>query len=174
MQGAYDRREYADAIDDYGFMRDSDGYSAAFGVSRPLSGGWRYEAFAGVMRQDYADPALKDVSTYDVGGLLDWTSRSGTGVNLRLDRSIEETTLPGASAYILSRASVNLQQDIAPRIAAGLGFGGANYEYVGVNRNEFVTTADLWGRYWFTPPRLRRSGIRPGPARFKRRRLRFR
>ncbi|WP_305098506.1 outer membrane beta-barrel protein [Croceibacterium aestuarii] len=148
-QGGYDWRDYDDAADDYGFDRNSDGVSLAAGVRGRLGRQFTAELFAGWLQRDYRDPALPDISTFDVGAVLDWTGDGGLGGSFRLDRSAEETTLPGASAYILTSGRLGLRANVNPRISAGIGLSGTHYDYVGHPRTEFVIGGDAWAKYWF-------------------------
>lgn len=97
LQGAFDWRDYDLQTDDSGYRRNSEGLNIAAGVRRKLSDAWSAELFAGWMRRDYQDPRLPDINSWDIGAVVDWTGDKGLGGSFRLDRSIEETTLPGAS-----------------------------------------------------------------------------
>ncbi len=148
VQGAYDRRRYDDRLDDFTFARNSHGFSLAPGVRGKLGRQFTAEAFAGWLRQDYRDPRLKDVSTFDVGATLDWQGDGGLDGSFRLDRSVEETTLPDASSYIVTSGRIGLRHDANARLSAGAGLTGTHYDYVGDQRIEFVLGGDLWAKYW--------------------------
>ncbi len=148
VQGAYDKRNYDAVFDDFGLDRNSDGYAAALGIRHRFSPRLSGEIFAGYMAQDYADPRLKNVRAMDFGAVLDWTDPEGISAAVKIDRSVEETTLPAASAYILTSGQLSLQAFNTARFNAGLNIGGSHYDYVGVDRSEFVTSAGIWGRYW--------------------------
>lgn len=148
VQGAYDFREYDEAIDNWGYRRESDGFSIAAGVRGKLGGGFTGEVFAGWLQQNYDDARLPDVDTFDVGAAIDWTGDGGLGGTLRIDRSVEETTLPGASGYVVTSGRISLRTSVHPRLTAGVGLGGYHYDYVGHPRTEFVAAGDIWARYW--------------------------
>ena len=150
VQGTYDLRDYDDRLDDSGFRRDSQGGSLVAGMRRDLGGGFSGELFAGWLHQDYDDPRLVDVDAFDLGALLDWTGPHGLGGSFRIDRTVEETTLPGASAYILTAGRLSLRAAPHPRLSAGFALTGSQYDYRGAGRTEFVLGADLWARYWLT------------------------
>lgn len=150
LQGASDWRDYDQKTDDSGYRRSSDGFAIAAGFRRKLDDAWNAELFAGWMWRDYRDPRLPDVASWDIGAVLDWTGDKGLGGSFRLDRSIEETTLPGASGYIVTSGRLTLRADVGPRLTAGIGLSGAHYDYVGADRNEFVIGGDLWVRQWLS------------------------
>ncbi|KHK90200.1 outer membrane beta-barrel protein [Novosphingobium malaysiense] len=147
-QGTFNWRDYDSRFDDWGYQRNSHGYSAGIGLRGKLGEELSGEVFAGWMEQDYRDVALPGVSTWDFGVVLDWQGKHGLGGSVRIDRSVEETTLPGASAYILTSGRVSLRSDLSPRVSAGIGVSGNHYHYVGADRTEFVIGGDVWGRYW--------------------------
>ena len=148
FQASYERRDYDDIVDDFGFNRDSRGFGVAAGIRRTLAARLTAELFAGYLRQSYSDPRLPDVGTFDVGALVEWAGPGGLTATFRVDRSIEETTLPGASAYLLTAGSFALRASPHPRLQAGAVLTGAHYDYRGALRTEFVTGAELWARYW--------------------------
>jgi hypothetical protein len=148
VQGSLDRRNYDDQVDDFGFRRSSRGKSITAGVRKTFSRQLNAEIFAGYLDQDYADPDLKDVRTFDIGALVNWTGPRGLGATFRLDRSVEETTLPGTSSYLLTAGYLTLSATPHPRLQTGLTLGGSKYDYRGAPRSEFVTSGDLWFRYW--------------------------
>jgi hypothetical protein len=148
VQGSYDSRDYDDAFDDFGYMRESDGYSLVAGFRHRFSNRLTGEIFAGYLNQDYDDPRLSDVETVDFGAVVDWTGPAGLSASLRVDRSVEETTLPGASAYVLTGGTLSVRMAPHPRVLAGFSIRGSHYDYRGFPRSEFITGAGLWGRYW--------------------------
>ncbi|WP_164843885.1 outer membrane beta-barrel protein [Croceicoccus ponticola] len=148
VQGLWDQRRYRREIDDWGFARDSRGYSLAAGVRHEIGRSFSGEAFVGILRQDYDDAFLPDVHTIDYGMALDWTVRNGLSLSFDLDRSIEETTLPLASSYVLTSGSLSVQASAGRRIAIGGGISGADYAYRGADRSEFVIGANVWARHW--------------------------
>jgi hypothetical protein len=148
VQAAYDHRRYDDDFDDFGFARSSDGYSAALGLRHKFSPSLSGEIYAGILEQNYDSPLLRDVSTVDFGALLDWRDPTGLSATVRVDRTVEETTLPGASAYILTSGQLSLRAINTPRFTSGFSLSGSHYDYIGASRSEFVTSTGLWARYW--------------------------
>jgi hypothetical protein len=148
VQGAWDSRTYDERTDDYGFRRSSEGGSVVMGIQKKFSPRFNAEFFAGYLGQDYDDPRLEDVRTFDVGALVKWTGPRGLGATFRLDRSVEETTLPGASSYLLTAGSLTVSAMPHPKLQTGISLAGSQYDYRGEPRAEFVISGDLWLRYW--------------------------
>jgi hypothetical protein len=151
VQGTRDRREYRERVDDFGFRRDSRGGSLVAGLHKTFSPSLNAEVFAGYLGQDYDDPRLKDVATFDAGMLVNWSGPRGLAATFRLDRSVEETTLPGASAYLVTSGSLTFTATPHPRLQTGLTLTGSKYDYRGDPRAEFVAGSDVWLRYWLNP-----------------------
>ncbi|TAJ67803.1 outer membrane beta-barrel protein [Brevundimonas sp.] len=151
VQGALEQRNYDAPLDDYGFDRDSDGQSLALGVRRTVSTRLTAEAFVGVMRQDYEDARLGEVTALDVGALVDWVGPAGLDLSFRVDRNIGETTLPDAAAHVLTTGSLNLTATPHPRLQVGAGLEAAHYDYQGAPRSENSVGLRSWGRYWVDP-----------------------
>lgn len=151
VQGGLDNRDYDAPLDDFGFDRDSDGVSLALGLRRNLSRTLSAEAFAGVMRQSYEDARLGEITALDFGAVVDWTGPAGLDLGFRLDRSIGETTLVDAAAYVVTTASLNLGATPHPRLQVGVGVEAAHYDYQGAARSETSTGLRGWGRYWVDP-----------------------
>jgi hypothetical protein len=147
-QGSYDRRDYDEAADDFGFRRDSVGFGLVAGVRKTLADRLTAELSAGYLAQSYRDPRLPDVRGVDFGALVEWTGPAGLTATFRLDRSVEETTLPGAPSYLLTAGTLGLRAEPHARIQAGMALTGAHYDFRGAPRTEFVTGAELWARYW--------------------------
>lgn len=150
LQGDRNSRNYRQRLDDYGYRRESTGTSLDVGIRKVFSPELSGEAFAGILKQDYRDPRLKDVRSADFGAVLDWNAPSGLGVNFRLDRSVEETTLAGASSYLLTNGRLTFKASPDRRLEAGLTLAGALYDYQGDPRTEFLTSADVWARHWLS------------------------
>mgnify|MGYP003634016994 CR=1 FL=1 len=148
VQAAYDDRRYDLDLDDFGFARNSDGYSAALGLRHKFSPRFNMEIYAGILEQNYDDALLSDISTVDFGAVLDWSDPTGISAALRIDRTVEETTLPGASAYILTSGQLSVRAINMPKFTSGVSIGASHYDYTATPRSEFVTSTGLWARYW--------------------------
>lgn len=148
VQGAYDQREYDQTIDDFGYARYSDGFTLAIGARHQLTNRLSGELFVGYLQQDYRDPRFTDISTIDFGAAIDWRGPKGLSASFRVDRSVEETTLPGASSYMLTSGNFSIKATPHRRLSVGLGLRGSHYDYRGVDRSESVLSASLWTRYY--------------------------
>ncbi|TNF57332.1 MAG: hypothetical protein EP307_14165 [Rhodobacteraceae bacterium] len=150
VQVIYDERDYDQPIDNEGFQRSSKGYEATIGYSGTV-GRFRGEAFMGIMSRDYDDARFASITTLDMG--VDMTANLGRGTSLDaiLERSIEETTLAGASAYISTTAGLRLRHRVTPDLSiAAYAFLTEN-DYRGVARTDSVSEIGVSLRHYLNP-----------------------
>ena len=151
IQALYDKRNYDEARDAAGFQRDSDGVQAAVGMSGRFFGALTGEALLGVLSQGYDDAAFDRTTVVDAGADLTWRPAPGTALTAVLDRSLEETTLRGASGYVSTslgvRASRRLVGDLSARAFAFV----TENDYQQIARKDYVTEVGGGLRYHLTP-----------------------
>lgn len=147
VQGTYDVRRYKSSLDDFGFDRDSDGYQVAGGLGIEAGDNLKAEILAGYMAQSYGDPALDSVGAVDLGVRLTWRPTPFTILTGFVDRSIAETTLPGASSYLNTALGVTVTHELTNNlIFTGRGTY-ANNDYRGIGRQDNLFSAGLGLRY---------------------------
>ena len=151
FQGYLDRRNYDSSVDDNGFNRDSKGYRIATGLRGNAGPSLQGEVYVGVIHQDYTDPALKDVDAPDLGASLDWKAAPATTVSVFLDRSLEETTLPGASSYLASTFGARADHKMRDDLYANAHFYITKSDYQGVSRTDREIDSGLSLKYFFAP-----------------------
>lgn len=142
VQGTLDRRSYVRRIDDYGFRRDSHGSGWAVGLARSR-GLLRGEIYVGRLDQHYDDPALPDVSIPVAGARVDWNASARTTVSAYLQRSIEETTLSGASAYVDTLAGLGVDRRLGERLSAKAGISLTRTDFRGIVRRDDLAEASM-------------------------------
>ncbi|TDR57421.1 hypothetical protein DFP85_101241 [Halomonas ventosae] len=152
FQVAADLRDYDQAVDIDGFDRDSEGGSAAVGLLLKPSPALDVELLAGWLEQDYDAPDLEDVGTWDLGGELSWRPPgSPTRVSARLDRSVQETTVRGASANLRTGAGVQMTTAIRPDLTLSTRASYSDHDYQGVARNDNLLDLGLGLRHYLNP-----------------------
>lgn len=129
-------RSYRDRQDDYGYQRDSDGGQLHFGVETDVSSRVKAEGYVGYMRQSYDDTRFDTTEVVDFGGELTWRLSSDSTLSGYVRRSIEETTLPGSSGYLLTMGGVELQRRLSANdfVTAHMMVGEEDYE--GISRED--------------------------------------
>lgn len=152
VQAIYDWRDYEDTVDNAGtgFQRSSAGYQAAIGYTGSV-GAMSGELLLGVMSQDYDDPRFDTTTALDYGLNLRWPISDATQLTAIVDRSLEETTLTGASGYISSSAGLRLRHRVAQNMSlAGYAFVTEN-DYQEVPRTDVLTEVGVSLRYYLNP-----------------------
>nr|WP_253196017.1 outer membrane beta-barrel protein [Roseovarius sp. PS-C2] len=152
VQGIYDQRDYDQAIDNQGtgFQRSSTGYQAALGYTGMI-GPMKGEVLLGVMSQNYDDPRFGSTVAVDLGADLTMPLGNGTALDAVVERSIEETTLNGASGYISTSAGLRLRHRVANNMSlAAYAFLTQN-DYQNLPRTDMLKETGLSLRYYFNP-----------------------
>ena len=147
VQGIYDQRDYDQKIDNEGYRRSSKGFQAALGYSGAL-GPMRGEVLFGLMSQDYDDTQFGTTTAFDIGADVSMPLNANTRLEGLLERSIEETTLDGASGYISTSAGLRLQHRVADDMSLAAYSFLTQSEYQELDRTDLLAEAGLSLRYY--------------------------
>jgi hypothetical protein len=134
LQGVLNQRDY-DLISG-GVNRDSDGYGAVVGLVKSFGKEDRIEAYAGVLSQEYDDPAFDKVTAADFGLKLQWHPAERYTVTGSLSRTLSETTEEGASGYLLTKLDLQLEKTFSSRTTGFIGYTYGHYDYQGIGRKD--------------------------------------
>ncbi len=141
IRGEYENIKYNETTIQ---KRDSDGFLLVAGTDIDLGGKVSAELYAGIMSRDYKNSAIfKDISDINYGANILWNINGLTSLQGSLSRSIEETTLSSASAYINTAANIELQHEFRRNIIAKANLGYADHDYEGDGvtlNNEYLTS----------------------------------
>lgn len=151
VQAYWVDREYETALDDLGFQRSSTGYRAAAGLASKVTDTLSGEAYAGLIGQLFDDPRFADIAAPGFGAKLTWHAQSGTNLSTFVDRSVEETTLAGASSFLRTAAGATIEQQVRPDLLADAHFYYSQNAYQDVQRIDHVSDAGAGLRYFFVP-----------------------
>jgi opacity protein-like surface antigen len=152
VQGAYDRREYDESVDDNGYMRDSDGTRLAAGLIIKPRKGVNLELLAGTLRQNYEDKRFSNISKPDYGLDLSWRPSRASRLSLLLDRTLGETTLPGSSGYLLDLVSLSMDRHLQHNLFVSAHGSYSEYDYQDIDREEDVIAAGFGIKYFIRRP----------------------
>lgn len=152
LQGIYDQREYDQPIDNQGlgFQRSSEGYQLAIGYNGKI-GPMRGEVLLGLISQSYDDARFGTTTALDFGADLSMPLDARTDLDAIIERSLEETTISGASGYISTSAGLRLRHRVAPDMSlAAYAFLTQN-DYQSISRTDHLAEAGVSLRYYVTP-----------------------
>jgi len=116
---SYNDINYASAVDDNGFNRDSDGYKALVGAAIDLSKVLNGDVAVGYMSQDYKDANLLDPSGWSAEASLTWTPTQLTDVKLTASRSVDESTTNNVSSLVNTSYGVTVSHELKRNISLG-------------------------------------------------------
>ncbi|SIS67449.1 outer membrane beta-barrel protein [Neptunomonas antarctica] len=150
LQVVIDKRDYDSELDDNGYSRDSDGYRFSLGAEGRLSNTVSGEAHIGYIRQDYDDSRFSNVDELDLGGNLKWQLSPYTQFNAYVKRTLEETTLAGASGNLLTTAGANIKHHISRNGVVTADVTVGSEEYQGTSRDSSIFDAGLSYRHYIT------------------------
>jgi hypothetical protein len=150
-QGLYDLRDYDSSRDDFGFDRDSDGFSAALGLRYRPDRTLDVEGFVGYLGQYYDDPDLTKITSPDFGLRLEWRPRPATRITGFVDRSVQETTTQNASGYLSTGAGLSVSQQVRRDLTFETSVAYYQDDYKGIDRNDDVLDLGIGARYYLTP-----------------------
>lgn len=145
FQAATDAREY----DMNSVGRNSDGYRLGLGLRIKQGEDFDAEGFIGHASQDYDAVTYKDVSTAYYGANLKWKPTAQTRFNATVDRSINETTVTGASSHLDSSVGGRIEHDLTPQLTLNAGLSYTNSDYQGVSLELDAVSASAGARYYF-------------------------
>ena len=148
FQASTDSRDYQSTPDDSGYVRHSKGYRAAVGAAVNVSDRIVGEAYLGKMKQDYDDARLKDVSAPDYGASMRWHASPWTTYRFSIDRSLEETVIPGASSYVASSATAKVEHDLAEYTLLTAALTGGRNSFQGIERTDNYVEASVGIRHY--------------------------
>ncbi len=144
MQAATDTRRY-----DLGTSgRNSDGYRIATGVSADYGGGNKAEAYVGHLLQDYSDIAMRDVSKPYFGADAKFAIAPTTYVTAFIDRTLNETTISGASSYLDTTVGARVDKDLSRDLSLNARLGLSRSQFQGIDRTENFLDAGFGARYY--------------------------
>jgi len=149
VQYATDTRTYKYVPDDFGFVRDSDGYRAAAGVRlRNARRTLVAEFLAGWMYQDYEDPAFEDLSEPYFGADLTWRPTPRITVTGFIDRVLEESTIPDVSGYLDTSYGLRAERKLTKDLTVNGRFAYVRSEFLGSERLDTIIDAGAGLRYF--------------------------
>lgn len=149
VRGLYNARQYDDSFDDNGLDRESQGYQIVAGTAIDFTGVLFGNVFIGYLSQDFQDPRLSTVSGLTGGFDLTWNPTRLTTINGLVDRSVEETTIIGASGVFATRFSASVDHELFRNLLLNAAGGVTLMSYGGVDRDDTIYRFQASAKYLF-------------------------
>jgi hypothetical protein len=147
VRGAWNLVDYSSAVDDAGFKRDSDGYELIAGTRIDFSGVTYGDIFGGYRRQMYDDARLESVSGPTFGGLVTWNVTGLTTIKGSIQRSVEESTLSGASGFFATEYKATVDHELLRNLLIGADISYLVDDYKGIDRTDNYYHGGAYARY---------------------------
>lgn len=135
LRGSYDDNNFELDLDRDGVDRDSQRWRADVGAALFVTRLIRGEVYAGYVEQRFADP-LPDVSTFDYGATLDWYATPLLTIHLRAARTLNDTTITGASVSDDQTAGISADWELARNIIVHAGADYTHSKFRGTSRDD--------------------------------------
>lgn len=142
LQGEVNEWDYEQQFDNDGFQRSSDGYEAVVGASLDFSGQTFGDIFVGFRSQEFDDARFNTVDGVSFGGDITWNVTQLTTLNFLASRTIEPTTIVGASGYRETRFAVAAAHELLRSLIVTANVATVTQDFQGIDREDDV--AD-WG-----------------------------
>jgi len=150
VRGTVDTRAYDHKGSTANRNRSSHGNLVVAGTSFDVSGKTNGEVYAGVMARNYVDAGFEDVSEPTFGGKVTWNATQLTSLIGKIDRTVEETTIGGSSAYVSTAYKADVEHALTRSIVLKGGVGFANNDYhgrTGNQRSDDIVSANVGADY---------------------------
>lgn len=147
VRGAYNFRRYGADVDDAGFNRDSEGYEVVAGVAIDFGGLVFGDFFVGYAAQNFDDSALKTIDGATVGADMTWNVTPLTTVVGTITRTVEETTVAGASGSFSTALGLSVDHELLRNLLLGADAGVVRRDYEGFNRTDDTFNVGVDAKY---------------------------
>jgi hypothetical protein len=151
LQTLVNRREYRERQDQFGYVKDSKGYTAIAGMTREFSSGHKLDAYIGYLSQDYDENRFDQVNELTYGVDLRWYPTPKTQVKGKLGHSLNETTEVGASGYLYREIDLQVDRKIAADLLGYINYNHGLAEFQEVGREDETQSVSLGLKYYATP-----------------------
>lgn len=147
LRGRIDDHDFDALVDDDGFNRDSSGTGIDGGVEFRMTHVLVGEIFAGYTLRSFDEATFVDANELAFGAGLKWFPSMLTTVRLDAARTVEDTSITGASSFVSTRGAIGLDHEILRNFILSGRLGYENAEYLGVGRDDDILHGSLSGRY---------------------------
>lgn len=149
VEASVNDRSYRLSRDDAGNKRDSWGWETVVGADFDLTGVTYGELYVGYLEQYYENSSFDTISGVSFGGNVTWNPSRLTTVTFGAARTVEETTVSGASGALQTELEVQVDHELRRNIILTADARAARRDYDGISREDDLANAGLSMRYLF-------------------------
>jgi len=147
LRGTANSLDYEQRRDDDGFQRSWDGYEVVLGASRPISGVSSVNVFTGYLTQDIEDPRFESVDGVSFGADITWDITNLITMNVEARRTIEPTSIFGASSVDATRYSLKLDYELLRSLIFSAEVEVARDDYQGLAREDEILSSGVGAKF---------------------------
>src|SRR5262249_48450064 len=115
-RGGFNQRLYQNIPDTSGFNRNSSGFDVVGGFALDFGGITSMEFFAGYIQQNYVDVVFNQISVPTFGLTGYWNPYRPLWIKPYVKRTIDDSSLTNAQAYINTSGGLDVNYDMRPNI----------------------------------------------------------
>jgi hypothetical protein len=130
-----------------GIDRDSKGQQAQVGVNFEAAALMRGDIGVGYMRQEFDSATQKDLEGFSTTATLVWLPTQLSTVTLNASRTIEDSAVADAVAYISTNLRVGIDHELLRNLILSGHVGYGKDDYTGVVREDRRTSAGFGASY---------------------------
>ncbi len=127
--------------------RDSTGSEFLVGANFEVSAVARGEIAAGYIEQSFDEVAFDDVSGFGARAQLEWFPSELTTITVAAGRTVEDTPVAGAGAYLSSAGSLAVDHELLRNVILNGRLTLSRDDYEGVDREDTRTGVTLGATY---------------------------
>lgn len=127
--------------------RDSRGVEYLLGTNFELSALVRGEVAVGYIEQRFDQPVFEDVSGLGTRAQLEWFPSQLTTVHVAAGRTVEDTPVAGAGAFVANNASLAIDHELLRNLILNARLTWSRDTYEGVDREDARFGASLGATY---------------------------
>jgi polysaccharide biosynthesis protein VpsM len=131
-------------------QRDSEGYAVLAGMLLRLTNLVDLEVGVGYIRQNFDNPAIKDVSAVNFHLQVEWTPRPDWQITAAADRVVDPSFRLDAPAIVRSDFSLEARKAIGDRTLVSVELGVSDETYQGSGREDLRFNASAKAHYRLT------------------------
>lgn len=146
-EARFDSVDYDQEFDRDGFRRSSDGVELRLGTLLDFTGRTSGEFYVGYISRDYDDSRFSDTDGPSFGGRVDWNITGLTTLSVSGDRSIDDTTIVGASGITKSRLTLSAEHELLRNLLIGAIVGVGNDDFENYDRDDDLRLFEIGGKY---------------------------
>lgn len=141
------KRDYRQSKPVVALNRDSDGVQVLAGANFELGALTRGELGVGYIKQNYDDPAAKDLDGLGARAQVEWFPTELTTVTLTGTRTVEESGDPSIAGYLSNNAVLKIDHELLRNVLLSANVSTGKDEYKGIDRNDKNSGAGISATY---------------------------